>query len=108
MNQSPLFRSVELRKKWQDNNEIELLDLNLESRTKQKNNIETFLLSNENSLRNELGLPTFLTYKDFIEREDDPEILDIDEEILGEAANILIDLLELKNKPILAMNNQTG
>jgi hypothetical protein len=108
VNQSPLFRSVELRKKWQDNNEIELLDLNLKSRTKQKNNIETFLLSNENSLRNELGLPTFLTYKDFIEREDDPEILDIDEEILGEAANILIDLVELKNKPILAMNNQTG
>ena len=108
VNQSPLFRSVELRKKWQDNNEIELLDLNLESRTKQKNNIETFLLSNENSLRNELGLPTFLTYKDFIEREDDPEILDIDEEILGEAANILIDLVELKNEPILAMNNQTG
>ena len=108
VNQSPLFRSVELRKKWQDNNEIELLDLNLESRTKQKNNIETFLLSNENSLRNELGLQTFLTYKDFIEREDDPEILDIDEEILGEAANILIDLVELKNKPILAMNNQTG
>ena len=108
VNQSPLFRSVELRKKWQDNNEIELLDLNLESRTKQKNNIETFLLSNENSLRNELGLQTFLTYKDFIEREDDPEILDIDEEVLGEAANILIDLVELKNEPILAMNNQTG
>ena len=48
---------------------------------------------------------TYSTYKDFVEREDDPEILDIDSEILGEAANILIDLIEMKEKPLLALNS---
>jgi hypothetical protein len=41
-----------------------------------------------------------------MEREDDPDILDIDSEILGEAANILIDLIELKNKPLLALSTK--
>ena len=44
------------------------------------------------------------TYKEFVEREDDPEILDVDSEILEEAANILIDLIEIKTKPLLASN----
>ena len=82
------------------------MDLNLVSRKAQKNNIEEFLLNNENSLRKALELPTFATYKEYIEREEDPEILDVDLEILGEAANILIDLIELKNKPLIAMNNK--
>ena len=68
--------------------------------------IEEFLLSNENSLRKALNLPTYESYKDFVEREDDPEILDVDEEVLGEAANILIDLIELKEKPLLALNEK--
>ena len=41
-----------------------------------------------------------------MEREDDPDILDIDSEILGEAANILIDLIELKNKSLLALSTK--
>ena len=41
-----------------------------------------------------------------MEREDDPEVLDVDEEVLGEAANILIDLIELKEKPLLALNEK--
>jgi len=73
---------------------------------KQKDKIEEFLLSNENSLRKTLNLPTYESYKDFVEREDDPEILDVDEEVLGEAANILIDLIELKEKPLLALNEK--
>ena len=73
---------------------------------KQKDEIEEFLLSNENSLRKTLNLPTYESYKDFVEREDDPEILDVDEEVLGEAANILIDLIELKEKPLLALNEK--
>ena len=71
-----------------------------------KDKIEEFLLSNENSLRKGLNLPTYESYKDFVEREDDPEILDVDEEVLGEAANILIDLIELKEKPLLALNEK--
>ena len=106
INESPLFESIKIKKEWQDANEIEVLDLNLVSRKAQKNNIEEFLLNNENSLRKALELPTFATYKEYIEREEDPEILDVDLEILGEAANILIDLIELKNKPLIAMNNK--
>ena len=103
---SALFDSVEAKKKWQAENEINFLDLNLKNRMKQKDKIEEFLLSNENSLRKALNLPTYESYKDFVEREDDPEILDVDEEVLGEAANILIDLIELKEKPLLALNEK--
>jgi len=103
---SVLFDSVEAKKKWQAENEINFLDLNLKTRMKQKDEIEEFLLSNENSLRKTLNLPTYESYKDFVEREDDPEILDVDEEVLGEAANILIDLIELKEKPLLALNEK--
>ena len=92
---SALFDSVEAKKKWQAENEINFLDLNLKTRMNQKDKIEEFLLSNENSLRKALNLPTYESYKEFVEREDDPEILDVDEEVLGEAANILIDLIEL-------------
>ena len=80
--------------------------MNFNSRKKQKNKIEAFLLSNQNSLREKVNLPTYETYKEFMEREDDPDILDIDSEILGEAANILIDLIELKNKPLLAISTK--
>ncbi len=101
---SALFDSVEAKKKWQAENEINFLDLNLKTRMNQKDKVEEFLLSNENSLRKALNLPTYESYKEFVEREDDPEILDVDEEVLGEAANILIDLIELKEKPLLALN----
>ena len=103
---SALFDSVEAKKKWQAENEINFLDLNLKTRMQQKDKIEEFLLSNENSLRKALNLPTYESYKDFVEREDDPEILDVDEEVLEEAANILIDLIELKEKPLLALNEK--
>ena len=103
---SALFDSIEAKKKWQTENEINFLDLNLKTRMKQKDKIEEFLLSNENSLRKALNLPTYESYKDFVEREDDPEILDLDEEVLGEAANILIDLIELEEKPLLALNEK--
>ena len=106
INESPLFESIKVRKQWQEDNEIEFLDLNFKSRKKQKNKIEAFLLSNQNSLREKVNLPTYETYKEFMEREDDPDILDINSEILGEAANILIDLIELKNKPLLALSTK--
>ena len=99
-----MFDSIEERKKWQKENELDFLDLNLEVRLQQKTKIEEYLLNNENKLRASLDLPTFETYKEFVEREDDPEELDVDSEILEEAANILIDLIEIKNKPLLASN----
>ena len=75
---------------------------------KQKNKIESFLLSNENALRDSLNLPTFSSYEEFVEREEDPEVLDLDSEVLSEAANILIDLIEIKEKPLMAQLRRTG
>ena len=104
--ESPLFKSIKARKQWQSENKSEFLDLNLDKRIEQKNSIEKFLLANENNLRGSLNLPTYESYKDFMDREDDPESLDIESEILGEAANILIDLVELKKEPLMAMNQK--
>ena len=106
VNQSALFESIKFRKQWQEDNQNEFLDLNLEERFKQKNKIEEFLLSNENDLRKKLNLPTFNSYKEFMDRDDDPDQLNIEAEILGEAANILIDLIEIKNEPVFALNDK--
>ncbi len=106
VNQSALFESIKSRKQWREDNQKEFLDLNLEERIKQKNKIEEFLLSNENDLRKKLNLPTFSSYKEFMDRDDDPDQLNVESEILGEAANILIDLIEIKNEPVFALNNK--
>ena len=106
VNQSALFESIKSRKQWREDNQKEFLDLNLEERIKQKNKIEEFLLSNENDLRKKLNLPTFSSYKEFMDRDDDPDQLNVESEILGEAANILIDLIEIKNEPVFALNDK--
>ena len=106
VNQSALFESIKFRKQWREDNQNEFLDLNLEERIKQKNKIEEFLLSNENNLRKKLNLPTFSSYKEFMESDDDPDQLNVESEILGEAANILIDLIEIKNEPVFALNDK--
>ena len=106
VNQSALFESIKFRKQWREDNQNEFLDLNLEERIKQKNKIEEFLLSNENDLRKKLNLPTFSSYKEFMDRDDDPDQLNVESEILGEAANILIDLIEIKNEPVFALNDK--
>ena len=105
---SSLFSNIELRKKWQEENKRDNLNLNLEIRKTQKNKIEEFVLTNENSLRNRLNLPTFSSYKEFMEREDDPAMLDLDKEVMNEAANILIDLVELKGRSLIAMNKKAS
>ena len=106
VNQSALFESIKFRKQWQEDNQNEFLDLNLEERIKQKNKIEEFLLSNENDLRKKLDLPTFSSYKEFMDRDDDPDQLNVEAEILGEAANILIDLIEIKSEPVIALSDK--
>ena len=75
-------------------------------RKEQKDKIEEFLLSNENDLRKKLNLPTFSSYKEFMDSDDDPDQLNVESEILGEAANILIDLIEIKNEPVFALNDK--
>ena len=41
-----------------------------------------------------------------MDRDDDPDQLNVESEILGEAANILIDLIEIKNEPVFALNDK--
>ena len=49
-----------------------------------------------------LELPTYENYQDFLDRDEDPDSLNIDFNVLDEAANILSDLIEVKSEPLLA------
>ena len=66
------------------------------------------MLTAENILRERLLLPTFDSYQEFLDRNEDPEILDINLNVLNEAANVLTDLIEIKNKPLIAYLDKTG
>ena len=99
---SLFFKSIETRKEWRKNNEIGFLDLHIDKRRKIKENIEDFVLSNENDLRRKLQLPTYNNYQEFLDREEDPDSLDSEFNVLDEAANILSDLIEIKSEPLIA------
>ena len=66
--------------------------------------MELELLTIENKTRKKLGLPSFETYSDFLEREEEAEKPDLDEEILFEAANVLSDLIKESYNPVISMN----
>ena len=102
INNSLFFKSIETRKEWRKNNEISFLDLHIDERRKVKENIEGFVLSEENDLRRKLQLPTYNNYQEFLDREEDPDSLDIEFNVLDEAANILSDLIEIKSEPLIA------
>ena len=102
INNSLFFKSIETRKEWRKNNEIGFLDLHIDERRKVKENIEDFVLSEENDLRRKLQLPTYNNYQEFLDREEDPDSLDIEFNVLDEAANILSDLIEIKSEPLIA------
>ncbi len=102
INNSLFFKSIETRKEWRKNNEISFLDLHIDERRKVKENIEDFVLSEENDLRRKLQLPTYNNYQEFLDREEDPDSLDIEFNVLDEAANILSDLIEIKSEPLIA------
>ena len=93
---------METRKKWRKANDITFLDLHIDERRKIKENIESFVLSQENKLRKELQLPTFQNYQEFLDRDEDPDSLDVEFNVLDEAANILSDLIEIKSRPLIA------
>ncbi len=99
---SLFFQSMETRKEWRKENNITFLDLNLDERREIKENIEDFVLSEENDLRQKLKLPTYKNYQEFLDREEDPDSLNVEFNVLDEAANILGDLIEIKSEPILA------
>jgi len=99
---SLFFQSMETRKEWRKENNITFLDLNLDERREIKENIEDFVLSEENDLRQKLKLPTYKNYQEFLDRDEDPDSLNVEFNVLDEAANILGDLIEIKSEPLLA------
>ena len=105
---SLFFNSMEIRKEWRKANDITFLDLHIDERRKIKESIENFVLSQENELRKELQLPTFKNYQEFLDRDEDPETLDVEFNVLDEAANILSDLIEIKSGPLIASLDRTG
>ena len=62
----------------------------------------------ENKLRSQLNLTTFENYQDFLDRDEDPKVIDIDSKVLDEASNILVDLIELKYEPLLASSTKNS
>ena len=90
----------------QDNNIW--ISLNIDKRKANKEQSEQELLSLENELRRELGLETFQNYKEFVEREEDPQVIDIEEAILKESANILADFIEYSFQPVVVSIESTG
>ena len=99
-----LFQDLKEKKKWQKDNKVIYLELDYDLRLQNKTKNEESILSMENKLRSQLDLPIFENYQDFIDRDEDPDILDVDLNILNEASEILTDLIDLKNKPLLASN----
>ena len=108
INKSFFFNSMKSRKAWRKDNDLTFLDLNIDLRRQNKENIENFVLSKENELRQKLQLPTFNNYQEFVDREEDPDSLDVEFNVLDEAANILSDLVEMKSKPLIASLEKTG
>ena len=99
---SLFFQSMDTRKEWRKANDITFLDLHIDKRKKVKEGIENFVLLEENELRRMLELPTYENYQDFLDRDEDPDSLNIDFNVLDEAANILSDLIEVNSEPLLA------
>ncbi len=99
---SLFFNSMETRKQWRKANDINFLHLNIDHRRMIKEKIESYVLSKENELRKKLKLPTFLTYQEFLDRDEDPETLDEEYNVLNEAMNILGDLIDIQSEPLIA------
>ena len=105
VNTSVIFNYYKTLNSWRKNQENEkFVELDIEKRKLKKERIEADILSMENELRKKLGLNTFNTYKDFLDRDEEDKKPDIDEEILYEAANILTDFIDYSFKPIVTMS----
>ena len=109
ISESILFNHYENLKAWRSaQKEENFLDLNIDIRRTKKEKSEIELLNLENETRKKLGLSTFDTYQSFLDREEDQEEpLDIEEEILLEAANVLSDFIQ-KSYNTEAYQNQAS
>ena len=98
---SPIFRYISGEKNWREiQKKKNSLVLNLETRKKDKKRAENEFLSRHNRFRKEMNLNTYKTYKEYLNKEEEDEI-DIEKEILIEAANVLADQISLSFKPIV-------
>ena len=102
ISQSIFYQNLNKRKEWRELQQIDWLELNLDKRKAIKDRTEKELLALENSLRFQMNLKTFPTYQEFLDREDDPDKISFDKKEIKETANILIDLIESKNKITIA------
>lgn len=82
----------------------DFVDLDLEKRRTKKQKAEQELLALENKTRERLGLNTFSSYKEFLEREAVDGEPSLDEEILIEAANVLSDFISKAYNPVVKLN----
>ncbi len=109
MNQSSVFKNLKEKKSWRKMQDENIwISLNIDKRKNKKEQSEQEILLLENQLRTELGLDTFHTYKEFLEREEDPRMIDIDEEILKESANILADFIDYSFQPVVVSLDSTS
>ena len=103
ISQSIFYQNLNKRKEWRKLQQIDWLELNLNKRKAIKDKTEKELLALENSLRSQMNLKTFPTYQEFLDREDDPDKISFDKREIKETANILIDLIESKNRTTIAL-----
>ena len=103
ISKSIFYQNLNKRKEWRKLQQIDWLELNLNKRKAIKDKTEKELLALENSLRSQMNLKTFPTYQEFLDREDDPDKISFDKREIKETANILIDLIESKNRTTIAL-----
>ena len=99
---SPLFLNLEQKKQWRNSQKVINLDLDIDKRRDRKSKTESELLVLENSLREDLSLPLYVNYQEYLDDDRETESIDIDIQVLNESANILGDFIELSEGPIIA------
>ena len=99
---SPLFLNLEQKKQWRNSQKVINLDLDIDKRRDRKSKTESELLALENSLREDLSLPLYVNYQEYLDDDRETESIDIDIQVLNESANILRDFIELSEGPIIA------
>ena len=95
-----LLREERKNQKW--------LSINLEERKSKKEEYENIILTMENELRKKLGLNTFRTYSDYLDREEDIKQLDLQEEVLNEAANVMADFIYYSFNPAIILTKEAS
>ena len=95
-----LLREERKNQKW--------LSINLEERKAKKEEYENIILTMENELRKKLGLNTFRTYSDYLDREEDVKQLDLQEEVLNEAANVMADFIYYSFNPAIILTKEAS